>query len=102
MTTGDWDSRVSRVMGAAWRLMTPPQHLFFFSRKTIDLLLTRLGFDVVACSWPGRLVPANLVLFQVTRIARMRPRTIRALNRVGLPVNLWDALRVIAVKGGRA
>ena len=35
ISTGDWDSVLSRIMGSSWRLMTPPQHLFFFSRATI-------------------------------------------------------------------
>src|SRR4029453_13556318 len=48
ITTGDWDSLFARIMGRHWRLMTPPQHLFFFSPTTIKLLLSRLGFEVVA------------------------------------------------------
>ena len=30
LTTGDWESAMSRVMGRNWRLMTPPQHTLLF------------------------------------------------------------------------
>ncbi|MCX6621635.1 MAG: class I SAM-dependent methyltransferase, partial [Acidobacteria bacterium] len=35
ITTGDWGSLVSRLMGSSWRLMTPPQHVYFFTRQTL-------------------------------------------------------------------
>src|SRR5262249_49965052 len=35
VSTGDWGSLLARTMGPRWRLMTPPQHLFFFSRRTL-------------------------------------------------------------------
>ena len=31
--TGDWESGLSRIMRRNWRLMTPPQHTFFFRRE---------------------------------------------------------------------
>ncbi|HEU4729858.1 MAG TPA: class I SAM-dependent methyltransferase, partial [Kofleriaceae bacterium] len=31
LTTGDFGSAIARAMGKRWRLMTPPQHLWFFS-----------------------------------------------------------------------
>ena len=41
ITTGDWKSAAARVMGRRWRLMTPPQHLFFFSKATLCSLLDK-------------------------------------------------------------
>ena len=41
ITTGDWGSLCGRLMGRHWRLMTPPQHLFFFSKSN----LAALGFN---------------------------------------------------------
>src|SRR5262249_5895315 len=65
ITTGDWDSILSRLMGSAWRLMTPPQHVFFFSRRTMRATLSRAGFRVVQVSRPVKFVPLSLVLFQL-------------------------------------
>jgi SAM-dependent methyltransferase len=98
ITTGDWESIASRVMGPSWRLMTPPQHVFFFSRKNIHTILARAGFRVLELTRPGKLVPVNLALYQMLRILGVKPRTFPLLNNVGIPINLFDAMCVIAVR----
>jgi SAM-dependent methyltransferase len=98
ITTGDWESFLSRCMGRWWRLMTPPQHLFFFSRKTITAMLGRAGFRVVRIDRPSKRVPVSLVLFQFARMAGLQPKNVRALSGISLPVNLLDAMRIIAVR----
>jgi SAM-dependent methyltransferase len=100
ITTGDWDSVLSRLMRSTWRLMTPPQHAFFFSRATLTSLLRRAGFRIVELSRPAKLVPLSLLLFQLARIAGFKPRAFSTLSRFALPVNLLDNMRVIAVKNG--
>ncbi len=98
ITTGDWDSALALIMKANWRLMTPPQHLFFFSKKTLAALLERNGFEVLSVSSPWKLVPIGLALYQVTSRAGLKVRVPAWLGRVGLPVNLFDTVRVIARK----
>lgn len=46
LTTGDIGSLNARVRGAHWRQIHPPSHLHYFSRRTITLLLNRLGMEV--------------------------------------------------------
>jgi SAM-dependent methyltransferase len=101
ITTGDWDSLLARVAGRHWRLMTPPQHLFFFSPRTIRHLLTRLGFEILDICKPWKLVPLGLAAFQVANRVGLRVPFQGALNAVGIPVNLFDAMRVIAQKSSR-
>jgi 2-polyprenyl-3-methyl-5-hydroxy-6-metoxy-1,4-benzoquinol methylase len=98
ISTGDWHSALSRLMGSAWRLMTPPQHLFFFSPQTIDSILSRAGFRVVHFSRPAKFVPLSQAVFQLTRILGLPSRKASFLGRYPLPINLFDAMRVIAVK----
>ena len=98
ITTGDWNSVVSHLMRSHWRLMTPPQHAFFFSNKTLPALLSRLGFKTVEVSHPWKLVPSSLVLFQLARMMGLKPKNIQFLSQVPLPVNLFDAMRVVAVR----
>jgi 2-polyprenyl-3-methyl-5-hydroxy-6-metoxy-1,4-benzoquinol methylase len=102
ITTGDWDSGLSRTMKSHWRLMTPPQHLFFFSKRTLSMLLTRAGFRVVKISHPWKLVPFNLILFQIARLVGLTPRVWSVLNDVAVPINLGDAVQVIAIKESNA
>jgi len=98
LTTGDWGAPVSRLMRAAWRLMTPPQHMFFFTRKSMCGLLQRTGFTVVDFGHPWKHVPLGLILYQLERMSGLTQRPLRWLGGVGITVNLFDAMRVIAVK----
>jgi SAM-dependent methyltransferase len=98
LSTGDWESVLSRTMGRYWRLMTPPQHTFFFSPRTMSAMLSRVGFDVVECRKPWKIVPVGLVGYQLGRILGMsKPPRLRGV-RFGLPVNLFDAFRMVAVR----
>ena len=99
MTTGDWGSLLARSMGSSWRLMTPPQHLSFFTGKSMQAIVERSGLDVIDISHPWKHVPLSLIAYQVQRLIGLRPR---ALSLPGaLPVNLWDAMRVTARKRKR-
>jgi 2-polyprenyl-3-methyl-5-hydroxy-6-metoxy-1,4-benzoquinol methylase len=96
ITTGDWASPVARVMGRHWRLMTPPQHLYYFSAENLARLVARHGFEPVLRDRPWKVVPAGLALYQVLRsvgLQRLRPAW---LDRVAVPVNLFDTVRLIA------
>lgn len=96
ITTGDWGSAYSRLAGKSWRLMTPPQHLFFFTRKSMCEMLRAAGFKVVSLTRPTKLVPVSLILFQLGRLIRNKPFAVRGLSGAGIPVNLFDSMRVIA------
>ncbi len=102
LSTGDFGSILARVMGRAWRLLTPPQHLFFFSERTLALLLRRCGFAVVDVARPAKLVPLGLALYQAARYAGPLAQPLRAVAqrapRVAVPVNLFDAIRLVAVR----
>jgi len=98
LTTGDWESGLSRIMGENWRLMTPPQHAFFFSPRTLSAMLTRLGFDVIECRKPWKTVPIGLIVYQLGRIFGMRQPPRLSAIQFGLPVNLFDAFRLVAVR----
>jgi SAM-dependent methyltransferase len=43
LTTGDVGSDYARAHGAHWHLMTPPWHLYYFSRATLATLAARAG-----------------------------------------------------------
>ena len=99
LTTGDFGSWMSRLTGRNWRLMTPPQHLYYFTQPALTALLRRIGFSEVKIVKPWKFVPLGLVFFQLMRIVGMKPSKPAAfLNRFGLYVNLFDSIAVTAVK----
>ncbi len=101
VTTGDFGSMLARVMGRYWRLMTPPQHLWFFSPKTVTALLERHGFRVHSVEHPWKHVPLALIAYQATRYLGGQALVRRLMPNGSIPINLFDAMRVIAVRVDR-
>lgn len=97
LTTGDFGSIASRLAGKRWRLMTPPEHLYFFTEASLRALLARAGLHVVEVVRPWKVVPLGLALHQaVTKVGLPAPPPL--LGGVGVPMNLFDAMRVVARK----
>lgn len=100
ITTGDFGAPSSKLAGSRWRLMTPPQHLWFFSQMSIRRMATSLGLEVKHVDYPWKIVPLSLITFQLARMVGVRLERVAALGRLGLPVNLFDAMRVVLRKPG--
>jgi 2-polyprenyl-3-methyl-5-hydroxy-6-metoxy-1,4-benzoquinol methylase len=96
ITTGDFGSLVARTMGRHWRLMTPPQHLWYFTAEAISRLLAAHGFRLLRVTHPAKRVPLGLIAYQLARYLGvqgvLRGRTLPGTVRV----NLADAMRVVA------
>jgi SAM-dependent methyltransferase len=100
ITTGDFGSLAARVAGARWRLMTPPQHLWFFTVPGLRALASDIGFSMVQMDRPWKIVPISLIAFQLRRMLGLRSAAAAATaSGVGVPVNLFDAMRVVLRKG---
>ncbi|MGN6747072.1 MAG: class I SAM-dependent methyltransferase [Xanthobacteraceae bacterium] len=96
ITTGDFASLYARLAGRNWRLMTPPQHLWFFTPDSIRRLSHSLGRELDVCDHPWKIVPLALIRFQMRRLlGAPPPPSGAAANRIGLPVNLFDAMRCV-------
>ena len=98
IVTGDHDSMLSKIMKQNWRLMTPPQHTFFFSSKTLQNLLIKAGFKIEDSRAPWKIIPLGLPFYQVGSRIGYRIKFLENINSVGIPVNLFDTVRVIAKK----
>jgi SAM-dependent methyltransferase len=98
LTTGDFGSPFARLAGSRWRLMTPPQHLWFFTPESIRRLAAGLGLRVEEISHPWKIVPLSLIMFQLRRLFALPPQKPTQLGSVGVPVNLFDAMRVVLRK----
>jgi hypothetical protein len=49
---------------------------------------------------PWKIVPASLIAFQLRRMLGLRSASLASASRVGIPVNLFDAMRVVLRKAG--
>jgi SAM-dependent methyltransferase len=100
ITTGDFGSPAARLTGARWRLMTPPQHLWFFTGPSMRRLSAGLGLALEHLDHPWKIVPASLIGFQLRRMLGLAGERVTAASRIGVPVNLFDAMRVVLRKPG--
>ena len=99
VTTGDFGSLFGRITGKKWRLMTPHEHLYFFTEGSLRKMLEREGFEIVDVRHPWKLVPVGLVIHQIATKLKLPLPAVG--SSVGVPLNLFDAMRVIARKRKR-
>ncbi len=85
VNTGDWHSLGSRLTGSRWRLMTPPQHLYFFSRRFMRQWLEQKGLEILDVSTEDKMFAWRLLSRSVAQ------RWIRRLK-------LGDVMTVTALK----
>jgi len=107
ITTGDIDSFNARLRGAKWRQIHPPTHVNYFSKRTLALMLERLGFRVAGVETASY----YHTLFDVCAILELRGGAMgkaaglvrrvagpRLGNRLGVWVDLRDILFVAAAR----
>jgi SAM-dependent methyltransferase len=94
LTTGDFGSPLARLAGAHWRLMTPPQHLWYLTLASVQTWALRSGMRLEAHDHPAKIVPLSLIVFQLGRMLGRQSSTVPG-TRVGIPVNLFDAVRIV-------
>ena len=105
ISTGDAGSVAARLMRSRWHLLTPRHHNFFFSVPTLSRLLERCGFQAVWIGHPGSRYSIAHLTYKLDRAARLgfTRRLVTAVSssrmeHVGIPVNLFDIVTVIARK----
>lgn len=98
ITTGDYGSLFSRLTAKNWRLLTPPQHVFFYTRKAMIKLLNSHGFEVDLICYPSKIVPFDLIFFQLRRILGVNLKTPEFLKRRAIKINLFDSMKVLATR----
>jgi SAM-dependent methyltransferase len=96
ITTGDFASTPAQLAGSRWRLMTPPQHLWFFTREGLRRMAESVGLRLESADHPWKIVPLSLVVFQLGRMVGLRMTP--PVGGIGLPINLFDAMRVVLRK----
>jgi SAM-dependent methyltransferase len=105
ISTLDAGSLYARLMGRRWNQILPPEHLHYFNRVALRILLENAGFDVIGVSTVGkrfRLPYVFKTLYAWQRIAlwkRLLELCSRgALSRLAFPIPLRDNMFVIARK----
>jgi len=96
LTTGDIGSAVAKISGKKWRIIHPPEHLYYFSRKTISGLLEKYGFRVEEIKYCGNYRSMRTILSAFPVIGRLCGKS--EFFDMPVYINLYDIMHVIARK----
>ena len=100
------DSFFARMMGKMWTLLAPPQHLHYFSRKSMQDLLERYGFEIVSIEWRGKSFDAGYIIHFLMGWLRInwswldRLAHWRIMQRIVFRINPRDMMIVLAKRVG--
>jgi SAM-dependent methyltransferase len=103
LTTGDVGSLAARLSGPRWHLYTIPEHLFFFSRRSLRLLLEAHGFRIESERAESSVYTLGYVVERLRKTLLGRAGGQRAAwpgAGLPIPVNLLDIVTVQAVREG--
>jgi SAM-dependent methyltransferase len=95
LSTGDVSSWCARWSGARWHLYNIPEHLFFFSRTALVLMLERSGCRVLRIVREVNWVPLAYVFERLRKTLR-RPRPARPTPTPSAPLVASRDRRVAA------
>lgn len=99
ITTGDIDSLLAKQKKEKWRLIHPPTHLHYFSKKTIKIFLKKYGFRIMKITYPAIYRSLRQIIYSLfflssnnNRLSKWIPETL------SIPINTFDIMFVIAEK----
>jgi hypothetical protein len=103
ITTGDIGSLNAHTRKEKWRLIHPPTHLQYFSRKSIERLLNRCGFTVVYHRHCGFYRSLDNAAYNIFVLRKNQSWVYKLLQKSGLTkidfyLNLYDIMYIIAHK----
>lgn len=105
INTVDRTSLWARLLGPHWHLMIPPEHLNYFSPKSLDMALHNAGFQMIEVKKIGKSFSLSYIFKTLgnwqrfecwNMLARMTDHP--AWRWVSLPINLRDNVFVLARK----
>lgn len=98
LTTGDIESTTAKLSKDKWRLIQPPEHLFYFSRKTISSLLKKYGFEIVRIEYCGYYRTLHFLFLKHQNSIVYKLLKNIALTNTPFYLNLFDTMHLIAKK----
>ena len=99
LSTGDVGSWVARLSRSRWHLYTLPEHLYFFTRRSLALLLEGHGFVVTGIRAEGSLYTLSYLIERLRKSLLQGSPSRRAHwpgAAIRVPVNLFDVVTVHA------
>ena len=103
ITTGDIKSINAKWRKDKWRLIHPPMHIHYFSKKSINEILKNNGFKVIYCEYCGYFRSFLFMAYRIKFIKKyfswfLKLLKILKIPNFGIYLNLFDIMFIIAIK----
>jgi len=103
LTTGDIEAILPRIQKSKWRMIHPPSHLHYFSKKSLSTLLLNNGFKIIDIYYPLIWRSLKQIYFSLFLLNKKeRKFHIWIYNnipaRLFIPINTFDIIMITAQK----
>jgi len=103
ITTGDISGFLPKIQKENWRMIHPPSHLQYFSKKTISLLLEKCGFKIKEVKYLPFYRSVKQIFYSLFLLNKQNKSVLEKLyNKIPekwfIPLNTFDIMHVIAIK----
>lgn len=89
LSTPNIGAPIARLMGKRWAFMTPPEHLSFFNRSSMQWLFNKaLGAQIVLWRSLGKRANLGFILYKLRRVFPLFPAMIPRLFETGFLAKL--------------
>lgn len=105
INTPDSGSLYAKILGKRWHLFVPPEHIHYFNKKSLEIILEKTGFEIMSFMKIGKKFTIEYV-FQILskwlnisvfkRISQFLGKG--AIGKIAIPINLRDNVVVFAKK----
>ena len=89
LETGDINSVLATIQKESWRLVNPPEHLNYFSVKTLTTLLEKSGYEVIFVERVNFWRSLRQIVF---RGLHLSAKLIPYVPNVTIPLNTLDII----------
>lgn len=104
LNTIDSSSWWAGLWGRNWHAILPPEHLFYYSAKSLKILLENNGFKIIEQSKIGKKFTLPYICkvlahrYSLPFLGELSDFLNRIGFKIGLPINLRDNIFILAVK----
>jgi len=95
-TTGDIGSLNARIFKKNWRLIHPPTHINYFTKKSICIMLKNLGYQITTIKYTGYYRSLDFIMYKLNVLKKLNSKF--KLNNFSIYSNLYDIFYVEAKK----
>jgi dolichol-phosphate mannosyltransferase len=106
INTPDSGSLIASTLGKNWHLVVPPEHIFYFNKKSISEVLKKNNFEIINITNIGKTFKIDYIFLMLYKWLKLSPiksiidfsKNNKVINNISIPINLRDNMFVIARK----